>query len=1073
MDFSQELNKPVGFSPEGRMVTLQEVLSWPRSRLVSALDKSDKLSQKRHIICDKNAAAQPAKPKTRHALREGQFAEVPDHEVDYELTSPAKFAGSHFNLIPLQSAMQGTRGFYGARFANQALPLVHAEAPLVQNLDPEDPEGRSFDDKLGEFCGAIKARQDGVVHHLDGHKLQVQYADGKVEEHNLYHHFPFNRKTSLHHTALVKLGDKIKAGQLLAKSNYTDEHGTLAMGLNARIGLVPYHGRSMDDAVVISEDFAKRLTSEHLYGHDLDYKRGVKGGKAHYTGLFPHEFINTQLDKLDDDGVVKVGQIVHPGDPLILATKPRVVSSSSAQLGLLSKHMKNARSKAVTLWDHDTPGQVVDVKKLRSGVKVNISTQVPTSEGDKLVLRSGQKGVVAHIVPQAQMPRTADGKPLEVLLNPLGIPSRVNNSLVYELLLGKAAQATGRPYRIPSFNKPQEKWYDSVKAELDKAGLPITEEVFDPALNRKLENPITVGNGYILKLHHTAASKLSTRGQGSYSNENIPSHGGGEGAQSKRYSGLEMNATLSSGAYNLIREGATLRGIRCFDEKTEVLTRRGWLFWKDVNSKDLFYTQDGKGNGFFKRALKLHQYPYAGEMFGFEGRYLDWLVTPNHRLWMQHLKSPKLHFKTAEELHGRTFYVPQFGAIYPGNMSEDFRVAIASQPGWRSAGFSMGISDYCELLGWWLSEGCSHIEKGRGKRGITHISQSATANPEKLAEIVALCERLGLSYSCCPYKGPVTYVRIRNKPLAAHLRQFGTNAKDKRIPPVIFDAPLAARQKCLRAYILGDGHKQKKGNCTSSRASSASIHLIDDMQRLAVLSGNGGIVTELKGGFSKTLRKPMADGHTIKPRGPAWYIGFADNRKKATVDGWHPSSKFRHAYKVGYAGQVYCATISTGLLYVRRNGKPMWSGNSDDYWRQLRQGYEPREPGVPFTFDKFKALLTGSGYLMKHLPSGKDRLQFFTDKDLAAHHPIEVKSGDILNLGTMEPAKDGLFSPPITGGQSWGYIKLPHPVPNPAAETMILKLLGLTEKQFRSILAGEAELPAHLQAPRSPQSVPK
>jgi DNA-directed RNA polymerase subunit beta len=640
-------------------------------------------------------------PAKRVALRDRQFAEVDDSEVDYDFEDPSQYFGTHVNLIPLQSAVAGPRLFYGARFYNQAMPLLNAEAPLVQTLDKRTSAERgvetSMDDIMGDHAGNIRADADGLVQEVDQDNIVFTDSKGKKRAISLYRDFPFNRKSSITNTAMVRPGDVIKPGQLLAKSNYTDNNGTLSIGVNARMALIPFKGHSMDDAMVISEAFAKRLTSQHLYGHDLDYKRGVKGGKAHYTGLFPQEFNKDQLGKLDDDGVVTVGQVLQPGDPVILATKPRVISSSSAQLGLLSKHMRNARQPAVTKWDHDTPGRVVDVEKLRGGVKVNIASDMPVQIGDKLAMRAGQKGVVSLIIPDEQMPRTADGKPLEVLLNQLGIPSRVNSSLLYELLLGKVAQKTGKTYRLPAFTDPGTNWYDIVEQELQKNGVPKEEEVFDPALNRKLDNPVTVGVGTMLKLHHTSSSKVSVRGQAAYDNNQQPLHGGGEAGQSKRLSGLESHSLLSSGAYSVLREGSTIRGQR-----------------------------------------------------------------------------------------------------------------------------------------------------------------------------------------------------------------------------------------------------------------------------------------------------------------------------------------------------------------------------NDEYWRDLRQGYTPKNPGEPFVWNKFRMLLNGSGYQMKNLGDGRERLQFWTDRDLDRHKPIEVRNGELLDIGTMQPVKGGLFDDTLTGANSWGFIRLPHPVPNPAAEDVVRKLLGITEKQFRAIMAGEAELPEHL-----------
>jgi len=634
----------------------------------------------------------------RAVIRNNKIEETEDpHDIDFELESSAKFFGSHVNMIPLQNAVAGPRLFYGARFINQAMPIVNREAPLVQNAIDQDPQGRSFDDYYGQHMGALRADQDARVHKVTDKHIELEYADGTRKSVGLYDNFPMNRKTGLSSRAIVKAGDMVKRDSPISVSNFTDDKGTLAMGANARIGLVPYKGYSMDDSVVVSAAFAKRLSQEAMYGFDAEYKRGVTGGKGHHIGIFPNKFTKDQLDTLDDDGVIKVGQTIKSGHPLILATRPKIISSQQAQLGKLSSHMKNARSDASTTWDEEEDGIVTDVKKLAKGVRVNVKVHQPTKVGDKIVLRSGQKGVVSLIIPDEHMPRTTDGKNLDVLLNPLGIPSRVNNSLVYELLLGKAAHKAGVPYKIPGFNMPGEKWHDFVKGELDKHGLSETEEVFDPQDNRKLENPITVGVGHILKLHHTSGSKFSTRGQGSYDVNEQPSKGGGDLAQAKRLSGLETHALLSAGAYGVLRDMSTLRGQR-----------------------------------------------------------------------------------------------------------------------------------------------------------------------------------------------------------------------------------------------------------------------------------------------------------------------------------------------------------------------------NDEYWRALRSGHEPKNPGTPFAFNKFHALLNGAGFHARKLPDGVQRLSFWTDKDLDAVDPIEVKNGELVDSETLESVKGGLFDDAMTGNNRWGAINLPFKVPNPAAETAIRKLLGLTEKSFRAILAGQETMPPHL-----------
>jgi len=498
----------------------------------------------------------------RNVIKNDSITEVDDSEVDYELPSANQFFGSHLNLVPLQSSVQGQRLFYGSKFVNQALPVLSPEAPLVQNIDDLDPGGRSFDQAMGRDAGAVFSDNEGVVQAVGKDNITIKTKDGEVIKKNLYNNFPFNRKTSIHNTPLVRKGSVVKSGDILAKSNYTDDTGTLALGLNARIGILPYKGHSFEDAVVVSENFAKRLTSDHMYSDDLEYKRGIKGGKNHYVSLFPKKYKIPQLDKLDDKGVIKPGQVIEFGDPIALASKPRVVSSASQKLGKLSSYMKNARNDASLTWQHENPGVVTDVVNTRSGVKVTVKSNEPAMPGDKVVFRSGQKGTISKIVPNDHMPRTVDGKPLELLLNPLGIPSRVNNSMIYELLLGKAAKARGKAYKVNSFTKPGTKWYDYVQGELDSAGLTDVEEIFDPQSDKKLQNPATVGDAHVLKLHHTATKGFSARNQGAYDVNEQPLKGGDELAQSKRLSGLETHGLLSSGAYGVLKDMALVRGAK-------------------------------------------------------------------------------------------------------------------------------------------------------------------------------------------------------------------------------------------------------------------------------------------------------------------------------------------------------------------------------------------------------------------------------------------------------------------------------------------------------------------------------
>lgn len=507
-----------------------------------------------------------------HAIKDSQIQEVSPGDIDVEIISPKRLVGTHANVIPLISNTQSPRTFYGARFVNQSMPIATRETPLVQALDPEDEEGRSFEDEYGEKVGARLWRSDvgGTVTNITEDGIEIKDDNGKKQIVDLYHNFPFNRKTAINSTPKVKVGDKVTPGQLLASSNYTDDNGTLAMGVNARVAMVPFKGHSMDDAIAISQSFADRLKSDHFYEMNKEKDDENKFGTLRYRNFFPERFTKEQIDTLDENGVVRPGTVLHKGDPVILAVKPRKISANGKAMGRLQKLALGEMEDAAETWEHDYDGMVTDVADGKKNHKVFISAQVPTKVGDKIIFRNGNKDIVSKIIPDEHMLRSLDGQPFEVLLNPLSLPSRVNTATLYELALGKIAKKTGKTYKIPAYTKHNESRLDFVLNELKKNGLEDTEEVFDPTLNKKLLRPITTGVGYIQKLHHVVESKKSARGNGSYDQNMQPRRGGDDSAQAKRLGGLENTAIMSKGGYAVLREASTIRGTRADD------------YWRDI-----------------------------------------------------------------------------------------------------------------------------------------------------------------------------------------------------------------------------------------------------------------------------------------------------------------------------------------------------------------------------------------------------------------------------------------------------------------------------------------------------------
>lgn len=483
------------------------------------------------------------------ALVNGKVRNVKRDTVNYELPHMEHTFSPLGNMVPLKSMVKGQRAVMAARMLTQALPLIEPEAPLVQSGIPDQP-GKSYEEDYAQHMGVLRASAPGRVTAVDGSGITVQYADGRREVHELYNNFPFNRKTFLHQTPVVRPGDVVQSGQLMAHSNFTDKQGTTALGKNLRVAYLPYQGKNFEDAVVISRSAAKRLASEHMYQHGLDLEdESVIAGKGFFRSMFPGKYDKKLLENFDDNGVVKPGTVVQPGEPLILAARKR--PSTAKAVARTATPMD-----ASITWDHHNPGVVTDVDTTGKGINVVVKSTAEMQVGDKLSGRYGDKGVIADIIDDERMPHSSDGQPFEVLLNPLGIISRTNPAQIVETALGKIAAKTGKPYKIPDFDNDKDMVEWAIN-ELQKHGTSDLEDVIDPETGRKIPGILT-GSRFMMKLHHTSESKAQGRGLGAYTSEHTPAKGGEEGA--KRLGILEVNALLSHGATEVLRDARLLRG---------------------------------------------------------------------------------------------------------------------------------------------------------------------------------------------------------------------------------------------------------------------------------------------------------------------------------------------------------------------------------------------------------------------------------------------------------------------------------------------------------------------------------
>jgi DNA-directed RNA polymerase subunit beta len=485
------------------------------------------------------------------ALVNGKFTYVPKAKAQYVVPNMDDTFSSLTNMVPMKAMVKGQRVIMGSRMFTQALPLENAESPFVQSAKYDSDGSVSHEDEMGEKLGAIKSQVGGQVLSVTPDEMVIRDKDGNKHTVDLYNDMPFNRKTFWTQQPTVKPGDVVQPGQLIATSNFTDKQGSAALGLNLRVGYMPFRGRNYEDAVVISESAAKRLTSQHMYQHEAEWDDNTHVGKKAFTSLFPGEYDKKMLENFDDDGAVKKGTVVNYGDPLVLVAKKR-----DQIYGRVHRGRAGSFANETMTWDHHSPGVVTDVEHTKKGVSVVVKSASQMEVGDKITGRFGDKGVVSEIVPDNQMPQDGTGNPLEILVSPLGLISRVNPAQIVEAALGKIAAKTGKPFKIKDFDNERD-LIDFAAQELAKHGMTDKEDITDPENGRKIRGILT-GSRFFMKLHHTAESKGQGRSTGGYTAEGTPAKGGTEGA--KRVGMLDLGALLSHGAGKVIRDAKMVRG---------------------------------------------------------------------------------------------------------------------------------------------------------------------------------------------------------------------------------------------------------------------------------------------------------------------------------------------------------------------------------------------------------------------------------------------------------------------------------------------------------------------------------
>ncbi len=529
------------------------------------------------------------------ARYKGDVVEVDNDTVDYIDISPRQLASVSTSLIPFLEHDDSSRALMGANMQRQAVPLIRSEAPLV---------GTGMERAAAMDSHAVLlSRSAGVVEEVDADRITVRGDDNKQEKYLLRKFERSNQGTAINQRAIVSVGQKVEAGEALADGPAT-QNGELALGKNLLVAFMPWEGHNFEDAIILSQALVKEdtLSSIHIEAHEVE-ARDTKLGKEEITADLPNVSMEA-LAQLDERGIIRIGAEVRPGDILVGKVTPKGETELSAEERLL-RAIFNEKSREVRDTSlkvpHGEAGTVIDVKvfdveagddEMAAGVNqrvvVHIAQKRKITEGDKLAGRHGNKGVISKILPVEDMPFLEDGTPVDIILNPLGIPGRMNFGQVLETHLGWIAK---QGWQI----KPGAKWAEHLAEELHAAapGTNVATPIFDGAhkddiiglLDSTLPNrdgqklvdktgkarlfdgrsgepfpmPISVGYMYILKLHHLVDDKIHARSTGPYSMITQQPLGGKAQFGGQRFGEMEVWALQAYGAAHTLQELLTIK----------------------------------------------------------------------------------------------------------------------------------------------------------------------------------------------------------------------------------------------------------------------------------------------------------------------------------------------------------------------------------------------------------------------------------------------------------------------------------------------------------------------------------
>lgn len=894
---------------------------------------------------------------------------------------------------------------HNSKYPQQAVSLIDREAPLVRGLDEQS--GKDMSTLFGKYLGARYAPKAGTVSAVRKDRIDMVYDDGTKGSVALYNNYPMNSKGFIDNTPTVKAGMHVDKNGLLASSNYTNDKGEAALGTNLRVGWISWRGGTYEDAIVISESTAKKLTSNTMYAKALDLDKTVTLGKPNYLAWKPGEYTKEQLSALDNEGIIKPGSVVRKGDPLVLA-----VRTSEPSPGTMGKRVLTDISET---WEHDHPGTVTDVVRTKNGVKVLAIVTAPAEVGDKLSNNYGAKGVISKVLPDDEMPKDKDGKPLEVLMAPLGLVSRCYDEETEFLTkdgwkFGKDMLDSDLLY---CYNRDTDTWMWGEqlsafwRAPFDGYMFSFSNDTADFCVtpgHRVWSAPDCPGSSYV-ECHIE-----DIYGKTCY----IPAvarrrHKAVESTQFELPVTDEEHMTFPAGDWTEFLGWYTLQGTTTYDTATDeyfvqlkhpdtdpaTIHRRASL----LSRLHLAYSYEKDSLSFFIHDKKLAEYTKGlGE--GRNKKLPAWLMQQPDDILITFLN------------------IMQEGTI-PGNTRD---ILLLSE----------NIADQLQQMLCML--------------GIVSVKSTTDAGSYKLSiDTTGKCEHLlkdkwektaykGMTY--CPTVA-TGYILTRRHGKCACMGNTNPMQLDETLLGKI--AHKTGKPEVIPAFYNGDRHQYVLDRLKQNRL-NADDDFFDPE--------TGRRIPNVVNGYSYIYKLKHMSESKESGRGTDEYS--ADD-----TPGGH-----------GYAGSKrfgnleVAALVGHGAFDTLLDAKLIRGQANSDFWRSLRTGEIPTIPGEPLVQRKFFSHLQGAGVNVRKTPKGISVFALSNSDVSSLAGPREVKSRDTYEAKNFRPIDGGLFGQDIFGinGDKWGYIKLDEPLPNPVMAAPLAKLLRMSDKDFVAVASGQKEV---------------